>query len=136
MVQKCDVCQTMKLEHVPYPGLLQPLGIPDQAWSQISMDFVEGLPLLEGKSIILVVVDRFTKYAHFLPMSQPINAETVATLFMENVYKLRGLPTHIVTNRDKLFTNTFWKKLFRIIATELSMSTAYIIHKLMGKLKG
>lgn len=64
-VQACDVCKMNKGDNAASPGLLQPLEIPDQAWSHISMDFVEGLPKSEGKDTILVIVDRFTTYGHF-----------------------------------------------------------------------
>ncbi|KAL0300958.1 UNVERIFIED_CONTAM: Transposon Ty3-I Gag-Pol polyprotein [Sesamum radiatum] len=62
-IQSCDVCQKAKAERVPYPGLLQPLPVPHQAWSSVSMDFVEGLPKSEGRNCIMVVVDRFTKFS-------------------------------------------------------------------------
>jgi hypothetical protein len=64
-VAHCPICQISKTEHVSYPGLLQPLNIPEEKWTEISMDFVEGLPKAKGKDVILVVVDRLTKYAHF-----------------------------------------------------------------------
>lgn len=73
-VAQCDVCQRNKEEHVKSPGLLQPLPIPEAAWKDISIDFVEGLPKSVGKEIILVVVDRFTKYSHFIALSHPITA--------------------------------------------------------------
>ncbi|KAL0398579.1 UNVERIFIED_CONTAM: Retrovirus-related Pol polyprotein from transposon.6 [Sesamum radiatum] len=73
-------------------GLLQPLPIPDQAWSCISMDFIEGLPNSEGKDSILVVVDRLTKYSHFLALKHPYTAASVAKIFFDNIYKLHGLP--------------------------------------------
>lgn len=71
-VKKCPVYQLTKAEHSPYPGLLEPLSVPDFAWAHISMDFVEGLPTSEGKNLILVVVDRFTKYAHFIALQHRI----------------------------------------------------------------
>ena len=71
-VKNCPVCQLNKAEHTPYPGLLEPLHVPDFAWAHISMDFVEGLPTSKNKNLILVVVDRFTKYAHFIAMKHPI----------------------------------------------------------------
>ncbi|KAJ1702741.1 hypothetical protein LUZ63_002520 [Rhynchospora breviuscula] len=79
-VRECDVCQLNKGEHVATPGLLQPLPIPDKAWSSISMDFITGLPKSEGKEVILVIVDRLTKYAHFLSLSHPFKASSVAQL--------------------------------------------------------
>ncbi|KAL0373662.1 UNVERIFIED_CONTAM: Transposon Tf2-11 polyprotein [Sesamum radiatum] len=91
-VSQCDICQGAKHENIPYPGLLQPLQIPQQAWSHITMDFIEGLPRSEGKNCILGVVDRLTKYAHFLPLTHPFSAEQVAKVFLDNVYKLHGLP--------------------------------------------
>ncbi|KAL0313078.1 UNVERIFIED_CONTAM: Transposon Ty3-G Gag-Pol polyprotein [Sesamum radiatum] len=110
---------------MPYPGLLQLLAIPTQAWASISMDFIEGLPKSEGKDCILVVVDRLTKYVHFLALTHPFSAETVARIFMDHIYKLHGLPINIVSDRDKVFTGTFWKELFKLLGTTLSLSTAY-----------
>lgn len=81
-VKECPVCQLNKAEHTPYPGLLDPLPVPDFAWAHISMDFVEGLPVSENKDVILVVVDRFTKYAHFIAMKHPITVQSVARAFV------------------------------------------------------
>ncbi|KAL0371093.1 UNVERIFIED_CONTAM: hypothetical protein Sangu_0427400 [Sesamum angustifolium] len=103
-VQSCDVCQRSKAEHLPYPGLLQPLAIPTQAWSSISMDFIEGLPKSERNDCILVVVDHLTKYTHFIALTHPFSAEGVARTFMDSVYKLHGLPVNIISDRDKVFT--------------------------------
>jgi len=68
-VKICPICQKNKSEHTPYPGLLEPLPVPEMAWTHISMDFIEGLPKSNGKAVILVVVDRLTKYAHFIESS-------------------------------------------------------------------
>lgn len=70
-VQSCQICQMTKPELIHTPGLLQPLPIPEEAWTSISMDFITGLPKSEGKEVIMVVVDRFTKYSHFIPLSHP-----------------------------------------------------------------
>ena len=64
-ISQCDNCQRNKNEHVPYPGLLQPIPIPSQTWEVITMDFVEGLPKSQKFTCILVIIDKFTKYAHF-----------------------------------------------------------------------
>lgn len=107
------------------PGLLQPLPILTKIWCDISMDFVEGLPKSEGKDVILVIVDRLTKYAHFLPLSHPFSASQVAKLFLDHIYKLHGLPQTIVTDRDKIFTSNLWKEMFKQLGTSLQYSTSY-----------
>lgn len=70
-VQQCQVCQQAKHENCKYPGLLNPLPVPARAWEDVTMDFIEGLPKLNGFSVILVVVDRYTKYSHFIPLKHP-----------------------------------------------------------------
>lgn len=89
------------------------------------MDFVEGLPISEGSNAILVVVDRFTKYSHFIPLKHPFTAAVVARVVLDNVVKLHGLPKTIVSDRDKIFTSTFWKTLFAMLDTKLLMSSSY-----------
>ena len=108
-----------------YPGLLQPLPVPDFAWQVVTMDFIEGLPRSHGYNCIMVVVDKFSKYAHFVPLSHPFTALKVALQYMEHVFKLHGLPEAIVSDRDKVFTSNLWQELFRLAGTELRMSSAY-----------
>lgn len=124
-VNACLVCQQAKPDRTKFPGLLQPLPVPDRAWSVISMDFIEGLPSSGGFNCILVVVDLFSKYAHFLTLKHPFTARSVAQLFISQVYKLHGLPQAFVSDRDKIFTSTFWRELFSLAGVELRMSTAY-----------
>jgi hypothetical protein len=124
-VSMCEVCLKAKTEHTKLPGLLYPLPIPTQAWDIISMDFVEGLPQSKNKDTILVVIDKFTKYAHFLPLSHPYTALTVAQTFHNEVYRLHGLPSTIISDRDKVFTSNLWQELFKLSETTLNMSSAY-----------
>ena len=124
-VQNCDTCQKNKAEHVPYPGLLQPISIPQQAWLHITMDFIERLPKSQGYDIVLVVIDRFTKSGHFIRLTHPFIAKTVAQVFLDHIYKLHGLPESIITDRDKVFTSVFWKELFKLVGVSLHYSSAY-----------
>jgi hypothetical protein len=87
--------------------LLQPLFIPEGAWTTITMDFVEGLPQSGNANYILVVVNKFIKYAHFLSLKYPFTAVTVAKLFLDNICMLHGMPLAIVSDRDRVFTSKF-----------------------------
>ena len=86
---ECLVFQQNKVETIKIPGLLQPLSIPSQCWEEVSMDFITGLPKSEGNSVIMVVVDKLTKYAYFCALSDPFKASTVSTAFMETIQKLK-----------------------------------------------
>ena len=79
------IFQQNKVETIKTSGLLQPLSIPRQHWEEISMDFIIGLPMYEGRRVIMVVVDILTKYAHFCVLSHPFKAITVATTFMDTI---------------------------------------------------
>ncbi|GKC71071.1 reverse transcriptase, partial [Tanacetum coccineum] len=103
MVRDCDVCQRQKPDLSAYPSFIQPLPIPERIWKEISVDFIEKLPISHGKSVILVVVDRLSKYAHFIPLAHPFTASQVAQVFLDQVYKLHGLPESIVSDKDKVF---------------------------------
>lgn len=91
----------------------------------ITMDFIDGLPQSGKANCILVVVDKFTRYAHFLPLNHPFTAAKVARVYLDNVYKLHGLPKAIISDRDPVFTSKFWQELFHAIGSELNMSTPY-----------
>jgi hypothetical protein len=83
------------------------------------MDFIEGLSKSAGYDVILVIVDRYTKYAHFIPLKHPYSAHSVAKSVFNNVVKLHGMPLSIVSDRDKVFTSHFWKELFALFDTKL-----------------
>jgi hypothetical protein len=122
---ECEVCQRNKGETVKSLGTLQPLPIPPAIWKDISMDFITSLPKLGNKSVIMVVVDRLSKYAHFCALQHPFTASMVSQLFMDQVFKLHDMPHSIVSNRDPIFTNNFWQQLFKLQGTQLHLSTAY-----------
>jgi transposase InsO family protein len=89
------------------------------------MDFIEGLPKSEGYVTILVEMDRFSKYANFIPLHHPFTALTMAQAVFDNVVKLHSLPKSIVSDRNKVFTSHVWAELFKLMGINLSMSTAY-----------
>jgi transposase InsO family protein len=124
-VQACQVCQQAKPEHIKLSGLLQPLPVPTQAWQSVSMDFIEGLPKSNSYDVLLVVIDRFIKYAHFIPLSHPYSALQVAQAYMNHVYWLHGLPQSIISDRDRVFTARLWQELFKLSDTQLQISSAY-----------
>jgi hypothetical protein len=124
-VATCSICHQAKPDRAQYPGLLSPLPVPTESWQIISMDFVDGLPTLGLANCIMVVVDKFSKFAHFLPLHHPFTAQKVAQIFLDLVFRLHGMPTHIISDRDPIFTSTFWKELFRLAQVQLCMSTAY-----------
>jgi hypothetical protein len=95
------------------------------AWTHVSMDFVEGLPKSQGKDVIMVVVDRFTKYAHFLPLSHPYIVETVAHAFVDNVIKLHHPPLCIVSDHDQIFISAMWKSIFKSLKVDLRYNSSY-----------
>jgi len=92
---------------VTYLGFLQPLLVPEGAWTNITMDFFEGLPTLKRKDIIMVTINKFTKFSYFMAITHPFTAQDITQVFLDQFYKLHGLPSTIVKDRDKVFTSLF-----------------------------
>ena len=124
-MRTCATCQRNKTEALQPAGLLQPLAVPSQVWVDISIDFIEGLPKVGGKSVILTVVDRFSKYAHFIALGHPYTAASVARAFFDGIVRLHGFPTSIVSDRGPVFTGHVWRDLFKMAGVKLRMSTAF-----------
>lgn len=124
-VQECNVCQRQKYVASTSGGLLQPLPIPTQIWKNLSMDFITGLPKSKGFEAVFVVVDRLSKYSHFIPLKNPYSARTLAEIFTKEVVRLHGVPLSIISDRDPIFVSNFWQELFKLQETQLKMSTAY-----------
>jgi hypothetical protein len=124
-VAECDVYQCNKGETVKTPGTLTLLPIPPAIWRDISMDFIVDFPTSGNKSVIMVVVDNLSKYAHLYYLQHPFTASTVFQIFMDHIFKLHGMPHSIVSDRDPTFTNNFWQELFRLQSTQLKINTTY-----------
>jgi len=91
--------------------LLRPLSIPEGLWESVSMDFMVNLPPSRGFDAIMVVVDRFSKMAHFIPTKKSAMAQEMRRLFFTHVFKHHGLPKDIVSDQDPKITSKFWQAL-------------------------
>ncbi|KAL5590152.1 uncharacterized protein BROUX77_007040 [Berkeleyomyces rouxiae] len=124
-IRNCEVCQRIKsARHSPY-GLLKPLTIPQARWTSVSLDFITGLPVSNSFDMILVVVDRLSKMAHFIPCDSSLDAAGFAKLYLSAVYRLHGLPLDIVSDRGSLFTSAFSKALAKLLGIKQNLSTAF-----------
>ena len=124
-VKEYEICQKKKAETLAPAGLLQPLPIPCQVWHDITLDFIEGFPVSQGRDTIMVIVDRLSKFAHFLTLRHLFTAKTVAEKFVEGIIKLHGMPKSIVSDRDPIFISHFWQEFFKMSGTKLRLSSAY-----------
>jgi hypothetical protein len=124
-VQGCSTCQRNKTKHLHPAGLLQPLPVPSQVWSDIAMDFVEGFSKVGGKSVVLMVVDRFSKFTHFILLGHLYTTVSVAKAFFDNIVRLHGIPCFIVSDRDIVFASTVWSELFRLAGAKLLHSSTF-----------
>jgi hypothetical protein len=125
-VARCLEFQQVKANHHHPTGLLQPHDIPMSKWEVISMDFVVGFPLTSHRhNAILVIVDKLTKSAHFIPVRDTYNVTDVDQVFLSEVICLHGIPKKIISDRDSRFTSRFWKSLQLALGTQLNLSTAY-----------
>jgi hypothetical protein len=106
-------------------GLLQPLLIPRQPWSSVSMDFIIDLPSSRNFDVIFVIVDRLTKMAYFVLYKKTITGEETVRLFVDNVYRYCGLPNDIILDQGPQFVSKFWKSLFEILKVDIKLSSAF-----------
>ena len=119
------MCNQNKTSSRPPAGFLHPLPVPQRPWSHISLDFVTGLPTSKGHTAILTVVDRFSKMVHFIPLSKLPSAKETAELVLQNIFRLHGLPTDIVSDRGPQFTSMFWREFCSLVGASVSLSSGF-----------
>jgi hypothetical protein len=101
------------------------LPIPNAIWEDISLDFVTGLPKSKGYEAVLVVVDRLSKYSHFILLKHPYTAKSIAEVFVKEIVRLHGFPNSVISDRDPIFVTHFWIEMFKLQGTKLKMSSSY-----------
>ena len=125
-VAKCATCQLVKAKHQVPSGLLQSLPIPEWKWDHITMDFVIGFPTTRKRNnAVWLVVDILTKSAHFLALKKSDGVDQIVVKYMDEIMRLHGIPSSIVSDRDLRFTSRFCKAFQKALGTRVNMSTAY-----------
>lgn len=117
-VLACSICARGKASHQPTAGLLQPLPIPSRPWSHISLDFITGLPPSQGNSVILTIIDRFSKAGHFVALPKLPTALETANLLVDHVFRLHGIPHDIVSDRGPQFTSQVWQQFVNLLVQQ------------------
>ena len=124
-IKLCPTCQRIKPRPAKPYGSLMPLPVPTRPWESVSLDLITGLPTADGYDAIVTFVCSLTKMAHFVPCASTINARQLARVFLDNVYRLHGLPRFLIGDRDPRYTSKFFQSLMSDLRTTLSLSTAY-----------
>jgi len=124
-IRSCDTCSRSKdSRHKPY-GFLNPLDIPSKPWSSLSMDFITDLPISNGYTCIFVVIDRFTKMGHFIPFPKVPSATDTASAFMNNIFRIHGLPDEIISDRGTQFTSEFWSSICKSLKIKMKLASPF-----------
>jgi hypothetical protein len=126
-VTSCPTCVVSKYTNQHPIGLLQPIPLPDRRWQQITIDFITGITTATNYAydMIMVVVDRLSKYAHFIPCYTTCSAKDIAWYYYNNIVRLHGVPEAIISDRDVRFNNEFWKSLCQQLGTEIRLTSAF-----------
>ncbi|QRV91833.1 Retrovirus-related Pol polyprotein from transposon [Ceratobasidium sp. AG-Ba] len=121
----CDVCQKTKPRRHGKQGYLQPIPIPEQPFEVITVDFIMDLPESYVYNAILVIVDKLTHYAHFIPCHTHINKVDSAELFRDHIWSHYSLPCQIISDRDARWTGAFWDHLTSLLGIKRAVTTAH-----------
>ncbi len=121
----CSVCARGKTSNRPPEGLLQPLSVPSRPWSHIALDFVTALPPTLGNTVVLTVVDRFSKAAYYIPLPKLPSAKETAATVVNHVFLIHGLPADVVSDRGPQFVSKFWREFCRLLGATVSLSSGF-----------
>ena len=126
-VKVCTTCQKSKHRTGKQYGTYTPLDVPDDRWRDINIDFITGMTpdKKTQHDMIMVVVDRFSKMAHFISCKKTDTSEVIMQLFLKEVFRLHGVPRTIVSDRDKLFTSSLWDRFTQRLGIKLHMTTSH-----------
>ena len=124
-IRTCDSCARNKTSTQPPAGLLHPMPVPLNRFSELALDFVGTLPKSDGFDTILGMTDRLTDYVKLEPVHSTATAQQIADVIYRSWYRQFGMPEAITSDRDKLFASKFWKELFKKAKVQLRMSTSY-----------
>jgi hypothetical protein len=123
---RCQDFQQVKAEHQHPTSLLQPLLVPEWKWETILLEFITSFPKTQKQNDSnMVVIDKLSKSAHFIPVKSTFKAINIAEIFMKEIFRLHGIPKMVISDRDVKFTSAFWKELFAGLNTNLNFSTIY-----------
>uniref|UniRef100_A0A8C7ZVR1 Gypsy retrotransposon integrase-like protein 1 n=1 Tax=Oryzias sinensis TaxID=183150 RepID=A0A8C7ZVR1_9TELE len=120
-----SACHVKTPRTPPPAGLLHPLPVPSRPWSHVSMDLITGLPNSQGRTVILTIIDRFSKLAHAIPLQRLPSAKELATLVLHHLFRLHGLSQSITSDRGPQFIAAFWKEFCNFLGIKVSLSSGF-----------
>ena len=125
-LSKCLESQQVKVKHHHPRGLLHPLPILEWKWEVISLDFITGfLRTQRQHDSIMVVVDKLSKYAHFIPVRSTYKVDNIVEIFLKEIFRLHGAPKMVISDWDVKFMSYFWKSFFAVLETKINFNTSY-----------
>jgi len=124
-IRNCHSCRRAHVPRDKIPGLLHPLPVPERPWQHLTMDFKSFSNESEGFDSIYVVIDRFSKQSITMPCNKTVTAKQMARLFINHVYRFKGAPITIVSDRGPQFVSDFWNEFCRILGIKMKLSTAF-----------